>query len=122
MLFFHGERVDELVARVERRVDGPAAAERVLEVIHKTLEEVERTREDGEENRLELRAPQVDEQKRGQHDRADGLKRKVEDPRKRRRQARGARDARGRDAPVDKLMVKTPVLEPIWGRRVKINT
>ena len=41
VLFFHGERVDELVARVERRVDGLAAAERVLEVIHKTLEEVE---------------------------------------------------------------------------------
>ena len=61
LLFLHGERVNQLVARVERRVDGPAAAERVLEVIHKTLEEVERTREDGEQDRLELRAPQVDQ-------------------------------------------------------------
>ena len=57
LLFLDGERVDQLVARVERRVDGPASAERVLEVIHKTLEEVERTREDGEQDRLELRAP-----------------------------------------------------------------
>ena len=85
MLFFYGERVDELVARVERRVDGPAAAERVLEVIHKTLEEVERTREDGEENRFELRAPKVDEQKRGQDDRRYGLERQVEDSGERRR-------------------------------------
>ena len=127
-LFFHGERVNQLVARVKRRVDGPAAAKRVLEVVDEALEEVERTREDGEENRLELRAPQVDEQERGQDDRTDGLERQVEDPRERRRQARRARDARGRDAPVgavwafclDKLMVKTSGLEPIWGRRVKI--
>jgi hypothetical protein len=49
VLFFHGERVDELVARVERRVDGPAAAERVLEVVDEALEEVERTGEDREE-------------------------------------------------------------------------
>ena len=75
LLFLHGERVNQLVARVERRVDGPAAAERVLEVVDEALEEVERTREDGEENRLELRAPQVDEQKRGQDDRRDGLER-----------------------------------------------
>ena len=61
-LFFHGERVNQLVARVERRVDGPTAAERVLEVVDEALEEVERTREDGEENRLELRAPQVYQQ------------------------------------------------------------
>ena len=47
MLFFHGERVDELVARVERRVDGPAAAERVLEVVDEALEEVERASSDG---------------------------------------------------------------------------
>ena len=66
MLFLHGERVNELVARVERRVDGPRPAERVLEVVDEALEEVERTREDGEENRLELRAPQVYQQKRGQ--------------------------------------------------------
>ena len=59
MLFFHGERVNQLVARVERRVDGPRPAEGVLEVIHKALEEVERAREDGEEYRLELRAAQV---------------------------------------------------------------
>ena len=61
VLFFYGERVDELVARVERRVDGPAAAERVLEVVDEALEEVERTREDGEENSFELWAAQVDE-------------------------------------------------------------
>ena len=60
LLFLHGERVDELVARVERRIDGPTAAERVLEVVDEALEE------DGEENRLELRAPQVYQQKRGQ--------------------------------------------------------
>ena len=100
MLFFHGERVNQLVARVKRRVDGPAAAKRVLEVVDEALEEVERTREDGEENSFELRAPQVDEQERGQDDRTDGLERQVEDPWKRRRKARRARDARGRDAPV----------------------
>ena len=100
MLFFHGEGVDELVARVQRRVDGPAAAKRVLEVVDEALEEVERTREDGEENRLELRAPQVDEQKRGEDDCTDGFETKVEDPRQRRRKARRARDARRRDAPV----------------------
>ena len=68
VLFFYGERVDQLVARVERRVDGPAAAERVLEVVDEALEEVERTREDGEENRLKLRAPQVYQQERSQDD------------------------------------------------------
>ena len=100
MLFLHGERVNQLVARVERRVDGPAAAKRVLEVVDEALEEVEGAREDGEENRLELRAPQVDEQKRGEDDCTDGFETKVEDPRQRRRKARRARDARRRDAPV----------------------
>ena len=60
-LFFHGERVNQLVARVKRRVDGPTAAERVLEVVDEALEEVERTREHREENSFKLRAPQVDQ-------------------------------------------------------------
>ena len=81
----------------QRRVDGPRPAERVLEVVDAALEEVERTREDGEENSFELRAPQ---QKRGQDDRRYGLKRKVEDPRKSRREARRARHARRCDPTV----------------------
>ena len=60
-LFFHGERVNQLVARVKRRVDGPAAAKRVLEVVDEALEEVEGAREDCEQDRLELRASQVDQ-------------------------------------------------------------
>ena len=56
-LFFHGERVNQLVARVKRRVDGPTAAERVLEVVDEALEEVERTREHREENSFKLRLP-----------------------------------------------------------------
>ena len=99
-LFFHGERVNQLVARVERRVDGPTAAERVLEVVDEALEEVERTREDGEENSFELRAPQVDEQERGQDDCTNRLERQIKYPRERRREARCARDTRRRDAPV----------------------
>ena len=39
MLFFHGERVNQLVARVKRRIDGPAAAKRVLEVVDEALED-----------------------------------------------------------------------------------
>ena len=99
-LFFHGERVNQLVARVERRVDGPAAAEWILEVVDEALEEVERTREDCEQDRLELRAPQVDEQKRGQDDRRNRFERQIKYPRERRRKARRASDTRGRDTPV----------------------